>query len=61
MIANMSHLGLFFRDIFQAYVQSSISLAREFFIRPFAELDFEDDAILKIIKSLYEILEIEIH
>ena len=61
LTANMSHLNLFFRNISQTYVQSSISLTKKFFIRSFVELDFEDDAILKIIKSLYEILEIEIH
>ena len=57
----MSHLNLFFRDISQVYVQSNISLTKEFFIRSSVELGFEDDAILKIIKSLYEIFEIEIH
>ena len=57
----MSHLNLFFRNIFQIYVQSNISLTKEFFIRLSAELGFEDDAILKIIKSLYKVFEIEIH
>ena len=57
----MSHLNLFFRDIFQVYVQSNISLTKEFFIRSSAELGFGNDVILKIIKSLYGILEAEIH
>ena len=61
LTTSMSHLSLFFRDIFQIYVQSNISLTKKFFIRSFVELGFEDDAILKIIKSLYEIPEIEIH
>ena len=61
LTANMSHLSLFFRNISQAYVQSNISLTKEFFIRPSVELGFGDDAILKIIKSLYGIFEIEIH
>ena len=61
LTANMSHLNLFFRNISQIYVQSNISLTREFFIRSSAELNFENDVILKIIKSLYEILETEAH
>ena len=61
LTASMSHLSLFLRDISQAYVQSNISLTKEFFIRPPVELGFEDDAILKIIKSLYEIPEVGIH
>ena len=61
LTANMSHLNLFFRDISQVYVQSKISLTKNFFIRSSVELGFEDGAILKIIKSLYEIPEIEVH
>ena len=61
LTTSMSHLNLFFRDISQVYVQSNISLTKEFFIRSFAELNFEDDAILKIIKSLYEVFEAGIH
>ena len=60
LAANMSHLGLFFRDISQAYVQSIISLARKFFIRLSVELRF-GDAIFKIIKSFYEVSEAEAH
>ena len=61
LTTNMSHLDLFLRNIFQIYEQSNISLTKEFFIRLFAELSLGDDAILKIIKSFYEIFEIEIH
>ena len=53
LTVNMSHLGFFLRDIFQAYVQSIISLARKFFIRPSVELGF-GNAIFKIIRFLYE-------
>ena len=61
LTTSMSHLNLFLRNISQIYVQSNTSLAREFFIRSSAELDFENDVILKIIKSLYEIPETETH
>ena len=60
LTASMSHLNLYLRDISQIYVQSIISLARKFFIRSFVELGFED-AILKIIKSFYEVSEAEAH
>ena len=61
LTTNMSHLSLFFRDISQIYVQSNISLTKEFFIRSSAELNFGNDAILKIIKLLYESFEVEIY
>ena len=60
LTVNMSHLSLFLRNISQAYVQSTISLARKFFIRPSVELRL-GDAIFKIIKPLYEISEAETH
>ena len=60
LTANMSHLNLFFRNISQVYVQSTISLARKFFIRPSIELGF-GDAIFKIIKFLYGVFEAEAH
>ena len=60
LTANMSHLNLFFRNIFQIYVQSIISLAKKFFIRSSVELRL-GDAILKIIKSFYEVSEAETH
>ena len=60
LTVSMSHLGLFFRNIFQVYVQSITSLARKFFIRSPIELGF-GDAILKIIKSLYGVSEAGAH
>ena len=60
LTASMSHLDLYFRNISQTYVQSIISLTRKFFIRPSVELGL-GDAILKIIKPLYEVSEAEAH
>ena len=60
LIASMSHLSLFFRNIFQTYVQSTTSLTKKFFIRPLVELKL-GDAIFKIIKSLYEVSETGVH
>ena len=60
LTVNMSHLNFFLRDIFQAYVQSIISLTRKFFIRSLVELEL-GDAILKIIKSFYGISKTEVH
>ncbi len=51
----------YLRDITQIYTQSKISLNRQFFIRLSAELELSDDAILKIIKSLYDVSEIDAH
>ena len=61
LAASMSHLSLFFRNIFQAYVQSIISLAKIFFIRPPIELELKEGTILKIIKSFYGVSEAEVH
>ena len=61
LVVSMPHLGLFLRDIFQAYVQSTISLARQFFIRPPIELGLREGTVLKIIKSLYEVPEAGAH
>ena len=61
LTVNMSHLGFFLKNISQTYVQSIISLTRQFFIKPSIELKFEEDTILKIIKSLYEVSEAETH
>ncbi len=52
---------LYLRDITQAYVQSKISLNREFFICSSLELDLSERSILKIIKSLYDVSETETH
>ena len=61
LTVNMSHLGFFLRNISQAYVQSTISLTRQFFIRSSVELNFKDDFILKVIKSFYEVPKTEVH
>jgi hypothetical protein len=52
---------LYLRDIIQAYVQSKISLNREFFIRLSFELVLSERSILKVVKPLYEVLETETH
>ena len=52
---------LYFRDIFQAYVQSVISLIKEFYIRPSTELELKIDHVFKMIKSLYEVPETGAH
>jgi hypothetical protein len=49
--------NLYLRDKMQTYVQLKISLNREFFIRSFFELDLSERSILKVIKSLYDVLE----
>ncbi len=51
----------YLRNITQAYVQSKTFLNRKFFIRSFFELDLSERSILKIIKSLYDVLETETH
>jgi hypothetical protein len=60
-----SHMKLYLRDIIQAYVQSATSLNRDFYVQSFSELiklmKISDDCILKVIKSLYEMPEIENH
>jgi len=52
---------LYLRDISQAYVQSTINLNREFYVRPpyelSRELGIEEDSILKVIKPLYGVPE----
>ncbi len=53
--------NLYLRDIIQTYVQSKISLNREFFIRSFFELDLSEKSILKVIKPLYDVSETETH
>ena len=53
--------GLYFRNIFQTYVQSVISLTKEFYIRFSIEFDLKLDHVFKMIKSLYKIFEIGVH
>jgi hypothetical protein len=57
----MSDCHLYLRNITQAYVQSKISLNRQFFIRPSFELNLSKDSILRVVKSLYGMLEAEAH
>jgi hypothetical protein len=60
-----SHMKLYLRDITQAYVQSATSLNRDFYVQSSSELiklmRISDKCILKVIKPLYEMLEIENH
>ncbi len=49
------------RNITQAYVQSKIFLNRKFFIRSLSELDLSKNSILRVVKSLYDVLETETH
>ncbi len=58
-------MNLYLRDIIQTYVQSITSLIRDFFVCSFVELikhfDIDTNSILKIIKSLYDVLEVNNH
>ncbi len=58
--ASINH-RLYLKDITQAYTQSKSSLNRMFFIRSFPDLNSSDDAILRIIKSLYDVSEAKAH
>jgi hypothetical protein len=51
-----SDCHLYLRDITQAYVQSKTPLNREFFIRSSRELNLSKNSILRVVKSLYQIL-----
>ncbi len=61
LTACTSDCHLYLRDITQTYVQSKTSLNRQFFIRSSPELNLSKDSILRVIKSLYEMLETETH
>jgi hypothetical protein len=54
---------LYLRDIIQAYTRSKSLLNRMFFIRSSFDLgiDLSDDAILRIIKSVYDVSEAKAH
>ncbi len=52
---------LYLRNITQIYTQSKSSLNRMFFIRSSFDLNLSDDAILRIIKSLYDVSEAKAH
>ncbi len=64
-IVVFSKMNLYLRDIIQTYVQSITSLNRDFFVRSFVELikhlDIDTDSILKIVKSLYDVFEVDNH
>jgi hypothetical protein len=52
---------LYLRDISQAYVQSTTTLNRNFYVRPPVELadqlNLQDDSVLKVVKPLYGVPE----
>ena len=52
---------LYLWNIFQIYVQSITSLTRKFYIRFSIEFELEPDHVLKMIKSLYEVFEADVH
>ncbi len=54
---------LYLRNITQIYTQSKSFLNRMFFIRSSLDLDIDlsDDAILRVIKSLYDVSEAKAH
>ncbi len=52
---------LYLRNITQTYTQSKSSLNRMFFIRSLFDLNLFDDAILRVIKPLYDVPEIGTH
>jgi hypothetical protein len=64
-IVVFSNMNLYLKNIIQTYVQSITSLNRDFFVRSFVELikhlDIVSDSILKMIKSLYDVFEIDNH
>lgn len=61
VIVACTELNVYLRDITQIYFQSATSLNREFYIRLPSELDLNNESILKIIKLLYEMFEINVH
>jgi hypothetical protein len=65
LIVVFSNMNLYLKNIIQTYVQSITSLNRDFFVRSSVELikhlDIVSNSILKMIKSLYDVLEIDNH
>jgi hypothetical protein len=65
LIVVFSKMNLYLRNITQTYVQSVTSLNRDFLVRSSVELikhlDIVSNSILKMIKSLYDVLEIDNH
>jgi hypothetical protein len=65
LIVVFSKMNLYLRNIIQTYVQFVTSLNRDFFVRSFVELmkhfDIDTNSIFKIMKSLYDVLEVDNH
>jgi hypothetical protein len=61
VIAASTNHHLYLRNITQTYTQSKSPLNRMFFIRSSPDLNLSDDAILRVIKPLYDVSEIEAH
>ncbi len=65
LIVVFSKMNLYLKDIIQTYVQFVTSLIRDFFVRSSVELikhlDVDSNSILKIVKSLYDVLEVDNH
>jgi hypothetical protein len=65
LIVVFLNMNLYLRNIIQTNVQSITSLNRDFFVRSFVELikhfDIASNSILKMIKSLYDVFEIDNH
>ncbi len=59
--ASMNDCHLYLKNITQTYSQSKSPLNRMFFIRSSLDLDLSDDAILRVIKSLYDVSEAKAH
>jgi hypothetical protein len=60
IIASLNH-HLYLRNITQIYTQSKSLLNLMFFIRSSFDLNLSDDAILRVLKLLYDVSEIEAH
>ncbi|KAI0991789.1 hypothetical protein K3495_g16398, partial [Podosphaera aphanis] len=60
-IAVTRDLSIFTRDITQAYIQSTTSLARNIFVTPPKELNQPRNILLKVLKPLYGIAEAGTH
>jgi hypothetical protein len=64
-IVVFSNMNLYLKNIIQTYVQLITSLNRDFFVRSSVELikhfDITSNSILKMIKSLYDVFEIDNH
>jgi hypothetical protein len=58
--ASINH-HLYLRNITQIYIQSKSLLNRMFFIESLFDLNLSDNAILRIIKSLYDVSEAKAH